>query len=59
MTLGPVTAMTPEEARKSAMALLAEAKAGSDPVAQRDDHRKATTVKALGTDSGRVCPRPR
>ena len=48
MTLGPVTAMTPEEARKRAMALLAEAKAGGDPAAQRDADRKAATVKALG-----------
>ena len=48
MTLGPVTAMTPEEARKRAMALLAEAKTGSDPAAQRDADRKAATVKALG-----------
>ena len=48
MTLGPVTAMTPEEARKRAMALLAEAKAGSDPAAERDADRKAATVKALG-----------
>ena len=48
MTLGPVTAMTPEEARKRAMALLAEAKAGGDPAAQRDSDRKAATVKDLG-----------
>ena len=48
MTLGPVTAMTPDEARKRAMALLADAKAGSDPAAQRDADRKAATVKALG-----------
>ena len=48
MTLGLVTAMTPEEARKRAMALLAEAKASSDPAAQRDAHRKGATVKALG-----------
>ena len=48
MTLGPVTAMTPEIARKRAMALLAEAKAGGDPAAHRDADRKAATVKVLG-----------
>ncbi len=48
MTLGPVTAMTPEIARKRAMALLADAKAGGDPAMQRDADRKAATVKLLG-----------
>ena len=48
MTLGPVTAMTPEIARKRAMALLSEAKAGGDPAMQRDTDRKAATVKLLG-----------
>ena len=48
MTLGPVTTMTPEIARKRAMALLAEAKAGGDPAMQRDADRKAATVKLLG-----------
>ena len=48
MTLGPVATMTPEEARKRAMALLAEAKSGGDPAAQRDADRKAATVKVLG-----------
>ena len=48
MTLGPITTMTPEEARKRAMTLLAQAKAGGDPAAQRDADRKAATVKALG-----------
>ena len=48
MTLGPVAAMTPEEARKRAMPLLAEAKGGGDPAAQRDADRKAATVKVLG-----------
>ncbi len=48
MTLGPVTAMTPEIARKRAMALLSEAKAGGDPAMQRDADRKAATVKLLG-----------
>ncbi|MDE0000324.1 MAG: Arm DNA-binding domain-containing protein [Rhodospirillaceae bacterium] len=48
MTLGPVTAFAPEEARRRAMALLSEAKGGGDPAAQRDAERKAATVKALG-----------
>ena len=48
MTLGPVTAMTPEIARKRAMALLSEAKSGGDPAMQRDADRKAATVKLLG-----------
>ena len=48
MTLGLATAMAPEEARKLAMVLLAEAKAGGDPAAQRDADRKAATVKDLG-----------
>ena len=48
MTLGPVTAFAPEDARRRAMALLSEAKAGGDPAAQRDADRKAATVKALG-----------
>ena len=48
MTLGPVTAVTPDDARRRAMALLAEAKAGGDPAAQRDTDRKTATVKALG-----------
>ena len=48
MTLGPVTAFAPEEARRRAMALLSEAKSGGDPAAQRDAERKAATVKALG-----------
>ncbi len=48
MTLGPFTALAPEEARRRAMALLAEVKGGGDPAAQRDADRKAATVKALG-----------
>ena len=48
MTLGPVTALAPEDARLRAMALLSEAKGGGDPAAQRDADRKAATVKALG-----------
>ena len=48
ITLGPVTAFGPEDARRRAMVLLSEAKAGGDPAAQRDADRKAATVKALG-----------
>ena len=48
MTLGPVTAMTPDIARTRAMALLAEAKAGGDPAMQRDADRRAATVRLLG-----------
>lgn len=48
MTLGPVTAMTPDVARTRAMALLAEAKAGGDPAMQRDADRRAATVRLLG-----------
>ena len=48
MTLGPVTAMTPEIARRRAMALLAEAKSGGDPAMQRDADRNAATVGQLG-----------
>ena len=48
MTLGPVTAFAPEEARRRAMVLLSEAKSGGDPAAQRDADRKAATIKALG-----------
>ena len=48
MTLGPVTAFAPEEARRRAMVLLSEAKSGGDPAAQRDADRKAATMKALG-----------
>ena len=48
MTLGPVTAISPEEARRRAMALLSEAKGGGDLAAQRDADRKVATVKDLG-----------
>ena len=59
MTLGPVTAFAPEEARRRAMVLLSEAKSGGDPAAQRDADRKAATVKgSRGALSRRVCPRP-
>jgi integrase len=42
---GPMTA---EVARKKAIELIAKAKNGGDPAAERDAERKATTVKELG-----------
>ena len=48
MTLGPVIANSPEEARQCAMALLSEAKASGDPASKRDADRRAATGKALG-----------
>ena len=48
MTIGPYGAVTPEGARKRAMALVAEAKSGSDPAERRDAERRAATVKLLG-----------
>lgn len=42
---GPMTA---ELARKKAIELIAKAKNGGDPAAERDAERKATTVKELG-----------
>ena len=38
----------PEKARRRAMALLSEAKAGGDPALKRDADRKVATVKGLG-----------
>ena len=48
MTIGPYGAVTPEEARKRAMALVSEAKSGSDPAERRDADRKAASVRVLG-----------
>ncbi len=48
MTLGPHGAVTPEAARRRAMAVISEAKGGGDPTAQRDADRKAATMKVLG-----------
>ena len=40
--------MTPETARRRAMALISEAKGGKGPAALRDKGRKAATMKVLG-----------
>ena len=48
MTLGRHGAVTPETARRRAMALISEAKDGKDPAALRDKGRKAATMKVLG-----------
>ncbi len=46
--LGMYGPVTPEEARKQAMILLGQVKAGIDPADQRDAARRAGTVKELG-----------
>lgn len=46
--LGMYGPLTPEEARKQAMILLGQVKAGIDPADQRDAARRAGTVKELG-----------
>ena len=48
MTVGRHGAVTPETARRRAMALISEAKGGKDPAALRDKGRKAATMKVLG-----------
>ncbi len=48
MTLGRHETVAPETARRRAMALISEAKGGADPAAERDNGRKAVTMKALG-----------
>ena len=53
MTIGPYGAVTPEEARKRAMALVSEAKSGSDPAERRDADRKAASVRVLGGRASR------
>ena len=45
---GPPWGVTPETARRRAMALISEAKGGKDPAALRDKGRKAATMKVLG-----------
>ena len=47
-TLGPHGPLTPEMARKRAMAFIAEAKAGEDPAEERDRQRRILTMKQLG-----------
>ena len=59
MTLGRHGAVTPETARRRAMALISEAKGGKDPAALRDKGRKAATMKNAGQAVfGRVRPGP-
>ncbi len=48
MTLGRHGAVTPETARRRAMALISDAKGGKDPAALRDKGRMAATMKVLG-----------
>lgn len=47
MSLGPSSALTCEQARTRAMAIIAAAKGGDDPAAKRDAERRAVTVKEL------------
>jgi Arm DNA-binding domain len=46
-TIGPVGALTPEEARKEAKRRLGEAHAGGDPASEKTAQRKAMTVSEL------------
>ena len=48
MTLGRHGTVATETARRRAMALISEAKGGSDPAAERDGSRKAAAMKDLG-----------
>lgn len=47
VSLGTHGAVTPEQARKEAMKVLAEVAKGEDPAEERDQGRKAITVKEL------------
>lgn len=47
ISLGPSTVLTCEKARTRAIAIMAAAKNGGDPAAQRDADRQAVTVKEL------------
>jgi len=47
MSLGPSTVLTCEQARNRAIAIIAAARNGEDPAAERDAGRKAITVKEL------------
>ena len=48
MTLGRHGTVAPETARRRAMAFISDAKGGADPAAERDNSRKAVTMKTLG-----------
>ena len=47
VSLGPSTVLTCEQARNRAIAIVAAARNGADPAAERDAGRKAITVKEL------------
>ena len=47
MSLGPSTVLTCEQARNRAISIIAAARNGEDPAAERDAGRKAITVKEL------------
>ena len=47
ISLGPSTVLTCEQARNRAIAIVAAARNGADPAAERDAGRKAITVKEL------------
>ena len=47
MTIGRVGPLTPDEARKAALKLLARVAQGGDPSGERANERRAVTVKAL------------
>src|SRR2546423_15358298 len=47
MTIGRVGPMTPDDARKSALKLLAQVAHGGDPSGERANERHSVTVKAL------------
>lgn len=47
MSLGPSTVLTCEQARSRAVGIIAAARTGADPAAERDANRRAITVKQL------------
>ena len=47
VTLGKITQLTPEQARKTAADMLAAVRLGGDPAADREERRKALTVGEL------------
>jgi hypothetical protein len=59
ISLGPSTVLTCEQARNRAIAIVAAARNGEDPAAERDAGRKAITVKELAErfDKGHIAIR--
>ena len=55
MSLGPSTVLTCEQARTRAIGIIAAARNGEDPAAERDAGRKAITVKELAERFDRLC----